>query len=100
MSANTGFAPQYRTQLDEAAKVMELTITSSPSPKPAVKAARCSAAVPLLTTTACFAPVILWAAGDQVAGQCGDYRLYVVLLYALSAVEYFRFPDGSPAEYC
>ena len=44
-------------ELEEAANVMELTITSSPSPKPAARAARCRAAVPLHTTTAYLACV-------------------------------------------
>ena len=44
-------------EASEAANVMELTITSSPSPKPAARAARCRAAVPLHTTTAYLACV-------------------------------------------
>ena len=57
ISAKTGFAPQYNTQFDDAANVIELTITSSPSLNPAANAAICNAPVPFATTTAYLAPV-------------------------------------------
>ena len=57
ISAKTGFAPQYRAQFADAAKVIGVVITSSPSVTPAAIAAICNAAVPLLHTAAYFAPV-------------------------------------------
>ena len=58
MSAKTGLAPQYSAQLAEAAKVIGVVMTSSPSPMPAAIQAMCSAAVQLEVTTAYLAPVI------------------------------------------
>ena len=42
-----------------AAKVSGVVTASSPGPMPAANAAACSAAVPLLTATACGAPTAL-----------------------------------------
>ena len=57
MSANTGRAPQYSAQFADAANVIGVVMTSSPAPTPAARQAMCSAAVPLLQSTAYFAPV-------------------------------------------
>ena len=51
-SAKTGRPPRYSTTLPLAAKVSAATITSSPGPMPAAKAATCRAAVPEFTATA------------------------------------------------
>ena len=57
MSAKTGFAPQYKTQLAEAAKVIGDTITSSPGLISAARQATCKAAVPFDTAVTYRAPV-------------------------------------------
>ena len=55
-SMNTGLAPCIRTGEAEAIKVSEEQITSSPAPIPAMRSARCKAAVPDDTATACLTP--------------------------------------------
>src|ERR1035437_4285107 len=52
MSANTGRARSYSAAFAEATNENGLVITSSPSPPPAARSARCRPAVPLLTALA------------------------------------------------
>jgi hypothetical protein len=59
ISPNTISPPQYLTQLAEAAKVKGVVITLSPSFTPKAIVQRWSAAVPLATATAYFAPIYL-----------------------------------------
>src|SRR5919201_1854585 len=56
MSANTGRARSYSTALAEATKLNGLVTTSSPSPTPTARSARCNPAVPLETALAQRAP--------------------------------------------
>src|SRR6202050_2057809 len=56
MSANTGRARSYSAALADATNEKGLVITSSPSPTPAERSARCRPAVPLLTALASGAP--------------------------------------------
>ncbi len=52
-SAKTGRAPRYTTGLAEPMKVWAGTMTSSPGPTSRTCSARCTAAVPVDTATAC-----------------------------------------------
>src|SRR4051812_41999635 len=56
MSANTGVAPVWTITFAVAGQVIEVVITSSPGPTPSATSARCIAAVPEETASACFAP--------------------------------------------
>ena len=51
-----GVAPQWTTTFAVAGHVIGLVITSSPGPTPSATSARCIAAVPEATASACFAP--------------------------------------------
>src|SRR5829696_4606186 len=55
-SANTGVAPAWTITFAVAGHVIEVVITSSPSPTPSASSDRWSAAVPLESAIACFAP--------------------------------------------
>src|SRR3954454_16109067 len=56
MSANTGVAPVWTITFAVAGQVSGVVITSSPGPIPSATSARCIAAVPDETASACFAP--------------------------------------------
>ncbi len=56
LSRRTGRAPRYITAFAVAANVNDGTSTVSPRRTPAAISARCSAAVPLLSATACRTP--------------------------------------------
>ena len=51
MSTNFTFPPQYKTQFDEAAKLMGVVITFDPLSTPRAKAHKCRAPVPFETDT-------------------------------------------------
>ena len=55
-SANTGVAPVWTITFAVAGHVIGVVITSSPGPTPSATSARCIAAVPEETASACFAP--------------------------------------------
>ena len=54
-SAKTGVAPVWTITFAVAGHVIGVVITSSPGPTPSATSARCSAAVPDVTASACFA---------------------------------------------
>jgi hypothetical protein len=56
MSTKSTCAPQYKPQLELAAKVVGVVHSQSPGPRPRARHATCSALVALLTATACSAP--------------------------------------------
>src|SRR3954466_13397862 len=56
MSAKTGVAPVWTITFAVAGQVTEVVITSSPGPIPSATSARCMAAVPDATASACSAP--------------------------------------------
>src|SRR4051794_37019120 len=56
MSAKTGVAPVWTITFAVAGQVSGVVITSSPGPIPSPTSARCIAAVPDETASACFAP--------------------------------------------
>ena len=55
-SAKTGVAPVWTITFAVAGQVIGVVITSSPGPTPSATSARCIAAVPDATASACFAP--------------------------------------------
>ena len=55
-SAKTGVAPVWTITFAVAGHVIGVVITSSPGPTPSATRARCIAAVPDETASACFAP--------------------------------------------
>ena len=55
-SAKTGVAPVWTITFAVAGQVIGVVITSSPGPIPSATSARCMAAVPDETASACFAP--------------------------------------------
>ena len=58
-SAKTGVAPVWTITFAVAGHVIGVVITSSPGPTPSATSARCIAAVPDETASACFAPDVL-----------------------------------------
>ena len=56
-STKTGVAPAWTITFAVAGHVIGVVITSSPGPTPSASSDRCSAAVPLESAIACFAPV-------------------------------------------
>ena len=55
-STKCGTRSSYSSTFDEATKLYGVVITSLPGGRSSALAMQCSAAVPLLTATACFVP--------------------------------------------
>src|SRR3989338_1250886 len=92
MSTNTGLAPVNKTELDVATKLSGVVIASSPRLRPAARHARWSAAVPLETATANFAPQKLASVASN-SGMAGpwvshlDFRTETTLLMSEDEID-------------
>src|SRR3972149_9320961 len=88
MSTKPGFALQYNAQFAEATKVFGEVHNRSSLPSPAARHAIWSAAVPLETATAYFAPQYLATADSNcsIKGPCVSQSLFKILTTFLISV--------------
>jgi hypothetical protein len=82
ISTKSTCAPQYIAQLADATKVIGLVQSQSPGPRSSERQAMCSAAVALLTATACW--VSVWRYTNSIAGPYGTTSFDGYIAYQVS----------------